>query len=406
MEQAERTDVEIFPVECERFLARLVAQHHRPDRLLGHHVVGDQRAFRAVHLEAGSCVPDREGVVALGDGAGLEPDHPHGPVIEPGGRHAGRLGQGDHLHGIVVEHEAQGIRIVYHDVQDHPAPRLRPVEAPAPEVRRQGYRVHHPRGDRPADPPGADRLAHGPVRPGVPEMVVGSHDDSGRPARLHHLPRLGHRERQGFLAEHVAAGAGGGQGLLPVKLVGGGDVDRIDVRCVHQRVERGGGPGDAVRRREGSRALRIGAHDRDHLSLAAGADRVQQVLPGDRARPDEAPADGHATCLLNAVPQAGAPRLPLAARWTFVVCSPRSPARFRSCATWPVPPVRRSRANHDDGDERRSVLAGVGHVVDADHSEVPRPPPGKRTMDMLQTGPSSPTPNGFGRRPCCGSTTP
>jgi hypothetical protein len=122
--------------------------------------------------------------------AGAEADHGHHAVLETGARHAGGLGLRHHVQRLVVEDEAQRVGIVHRDVEDHPAAGVRARHAPALEMLRQMHRVEHPRGERPADLTRLNGGAHGAVRGGVPEMMVGAehHARGGathRPSRAH-----------------------------------------------------------------------------------------------------------------------------------------------------------------------------------------------------------------------------
>ena len=118
-----------------------------------------------------------------------------------------------------------------------PPPAPGAVDPPALQVRRQVDRVEHAREQRPADPAGLDRLAHGAVGGGVAQMVVGAHHHARRPAGRHHLAGVGQGHRQRLLAQHVLAGRGRRQRLREVQLVGGADVDDLDRRIGQQRLD-------------------------------------------------------------------------------------------------------------------------------------------------------------------------
>src|SRR5207302_1635471 len=69
VEQAHGVHVQVFGHADVDLLVTggvLAPQHHAPDRILGHHVLGVERALRAVDLEPGVRVADGEGVVVLG----------------------------------------------------------------------------------------------------------------------------------------------------------------------------------------------------------------------------------------------------------------------------------------------------------------------------------------------------
>jgi hypothetical protein len=75
-----------------------------------------------------------------------------------------------------------------------------------------------------------------------------------------------------------------------VELVGGRDVDRVDVVRSDQIVEARRRAGDTMLVRELGRAIRIRAHERNDLA-AVGAKRVDHVLCRDRAGSDEPPPE-------------------------------------------------------------------------------------------------------------------
>ena len=119
------------------------------------------------------------------------------------------------------------------------------------------------------------------MRPGVAEMMVGSQDDAGGAAGIDHVPRLTDREGEWLFAQDMLAGAGGAQDLVMMQLVGGRDVDRIDL--AEQRIQIGRGMRDAVRFRVGRGAILIAAHHGDDVA-ARRADRIDHPFPCDRTR--------------------------------------------------------------------------------------------------------------------------
>ena len=130
---------------------------------------------------------------------------------------------------LVVEHETQRVGVVDRDVEDDAAAGVGPLDAPALQMRRQIDRVEHPREQRLADPPRLDRLAHRAVRRGVAQVMVGAHHDAALAALRDHRARVGERQRERLLAQHVLAGRRGREDLVAMQLVGGGDVDGVDV---------------------------------------------------------------------------------------------------------------------------------------------------------------------------------
>ena len=62
----------------------------------------------------------------------------------------------------------------------------------------------------------------------------------------HHLAGVGKGQRQRLFAQHVLAGRGGSQRLRLVQLVGGADVDGVDLGVGQQRVEPSVSCGNAV----------------------------------------------------------------------------------------------------------------------------------------------------------------
>ena len=147
---------------------------------------------------------------------------------------------------------------------------------------------------RATDPTGLDRVAHGAVGGGVAQMVVGAHDHGGIAAGHDHRASVGQAQRQRLLAQDVLAGGGGGQGLILVQLVGGADVDDLDRRVGQQGLDAVMAVGDAVLGGVGLAPRRVAAHDR-HGFAALGADGADNVLLGDVAGADQAPAElcGH-----------------------------------------------------------------------------------------------------------------
>ena len=82
----------------------------------------------------------------------------------------------------------------------------------------------------------ADGVAHGAMAAGVAKVVIGAHHHASSVAGLAHAMRIGEGQGQRLLAEHVLAGPGGNQGLVAMQLVGGRDVDGVDV-LAEQRLE-------------------------------------------------------------------------------------------------------------------------------------------------------------------------
>ena len=92
MEGGRRALVEIRAVDGAALQPGRGAQHDIADRLLRHAIDAEQRAFRAMHLEAGAGVFRREGVVELRQQAGREADRAHDAVLDALARHAARTG--------------------------------------------------------------------------------------------------------------------------------------------------------------------------------------------------------------------------------------------------------------------------------------------------------------------------
>ena len=240
-------------------------------------------------LEAGAGVADRERLVDLGQGALAEADHGHRTVLEAGTGEPGALLQRHDLHRLVVEDEAERVRIVDGDVEHDAAAGLGLVDPPALEVRRQVDGMEDAGGDGRADPALGHGGPHGPVGGGVAQVVVGAHDHARVAAGGDHAPGVGHGERQRLLAQHVLAGSGRSQGLRAVQLVRGADVDGLDAGRRQQLVEARAAPRNAVLGSEACPALGIRAHHGVHLA-AGSTDGAQHVLAGDGAGADQAPA--------------------------------------------------------------------------------------------------------------------
>src|SRR4051794_15950885 len=151
VEAAQRALVEVLVLDRQRLGTGLGAEHHLPDLALAHDVPGHQRALAAVDLEAVTGEADRERLVELGQEAGAEADHRHRAVLEPALGKARALLESHHLDRLVIEHEAERVRVVDRDVEHDAAARLGPVDAPALEVRRQVDGVKDARRQRPPD---------------------------------------------------------------------------------------------------------------------------------------------------------------------------------------------------------------------------------------------------------------
>ena len=218
-------------------------------------------------------------------------------------------------------------------------------------------RVEHACRERAADPTGPDRRAHGAVRGGIPEMMVGAQDHAGAGARIDHRARVGERQRQRLLAQHVLAGGRRGERLGIMQLVGGADVDRVDGAIREQRVHAVIGLGNARLRREPRAALGSAAGHGRHLAVGLGADRIDHPFPGDRARPDQPPA--HRIAHVLALPT----------MWSAIGAVP--PARSPRQVATPIAPLAEIPSLEPieqpaDGGFQRTELAGdddVDHLV-------------------------------------------
>jgi len=141
---------------------------------------------------------------------------------------------------------------------------------------------------------GETRLAHGaradqlpdlPVGGGLAQVVVRAQHHAGPAAGIDHLPRLGDREGQRLLAQHVLAGRCCLDRLRPVHLVRGADIHGADLGIANQGGEARVGARDPVARRVPGASLRIGAEHRHHLVVGHRPDRVDHPLVRDGARP-------------------------------------------------------------------------------------------------------------------------
>ena len=276
-------------VELEQLLAGGGAQEHVALRRLRHAVAADQRALFAVHLEAGRRVFGGEGVVELREHAAGEADDAHDAVLEPLAAHAAVRSHGDDRFRLVVEHEAKRVGVVDGDVEDDPAARALGFSMPpALQMGRQIDGVEHPREQRLADPALLDRLPHRAMRRGVAKVVVGRHDDAALAAFRDHRARVGERQRKRLLAQDMLAGRRGGEDLVAMQLVGGGDIDGVDVLGFDQLLQARRRMRDAVLFGVTRAPIGVRAHDGDGFA-AIGAERADHVLGGDRAGADQAP---------------------------------------------------------------------------------------------------------------------
>ena len=166
---------------------------------------------------------------------------------------------------LVVEHEAQGVGVVHGDVERDAAARLGLVDAPALQIGRQIDRMKHPREQRPADAPLFDRLAHRAMRRGVAQVVVDAHDDAAFAAGGDHRARVGEVQRQRLLAQDMLAGAGGGEQLIAVQIVGGRDIDGVDPGSATNAARSVARARDAMRGGEGPRRVRVWRSSRRRL---------------------------------------------------------------------------------------------------------------------------------------------
>ena len=87
MELGDAGFVEVLVIELEFGLAVGIAKSHGADRPLRHHIAADERAFGAVHFEAGFGIFGGEAIMEQGDESRLEPHDAHDRILKP------RLGQ-------------------------------------------------------------------------------------------------------------------------------------------------------------------------------------------------------------------------------------------------------------------------------------------------------------------------
>ena len=222
--------------------------------------------------------------------------------------------------------------------------------------------------------PAGDRLAHGPVRAGVAQMMVGAHHHACRAAGGDHRAGIG--ERQWPAASRTA------HACRPWRRrASGRGAARWWSRCRPRRCRRASSASSEARRRVGmplSRhrpcAGRVAAHHGDDLA-ARRADGADHPFPGDVARADQSPADGHAVSSRRAVAphalRSDAPRIP---------APPAACRRYRTGIAGSSPcddaeqALRRARAHLPrfgvDGGQRRRVVLGLGDIVEADDGQV------------------------------------
>ena len=191
--------------------------------------------------------------------------------------------------GLVVEDEAQEVRVVDGEVEDRARSGGRVGQAPAVEMLGQVAGMDHARRQRAADPARGDQVADRPVRRGIAEVMVGRHHDAGLPAGRDHRPGIGEAGRERLLAEHVNAGFGGGDGLGAMPLVGGRDVDGVDTRG-EEVLEVGHRERNAELLGIGLTPARVRAHHGDDVA-ARFPDRSDHPFPTDDRRTDQAPSN-------------------------------------------------------------------------------------------------------------------
>lgn len=92
------------------------------------------------------------------------------------------------------------------------------------------------------------------------------------------------RHRQRLLAQHVLAGARGGDGVLCVQFVGGADVHGVHGRVGEQGVDRADRCGNAMFGGVDGPASSITAHEGHDFVAGLHADRIDHPFASDRAR--------------------------------------------------------------------------------------------------------------------------
>ena len=241
-----------------------------------------------MHFETGGGIFRRKRVVELREQSVGEAQDAHHAVLEAIAAHSAARGHRAHCRRLVVEDEAERVGVVDRDVHDNAPAGFGLLDPPALQMRRQIDSVKHPREQRLADAPLADRVSHRAVRRGVAEMMVRAEDHAARVALGDHCARIAECQRQRLLAENVLARVRRRENLVAVQLISGRDVDCIDVPRSDQIIEARGRARDPMIVRELGPAIRVRAHDRNDLS-AVGAKGVDHVLRGDRAGSDEPP---------------------------------------------------------------------------------------------------------------------
>ena len=134
-------------VKLDFFHVAVAPQRQRFGGVVRHRFVGEERAFRAVDLEARARVLDRKGIVELREQAAAKAHRAHHRILHLFAQPL-PLRNRRHRVDLIVEHKAQRIRIVDGDVQDDAAARTGRFDAPGLQLGRQVDGVENARGQR------------------------------------------------------------------------------------------------------------------------------------------------------------------------------------------------------------------------------------------------------------------
>src|SRR5262245_8773223 len=135
---------------------------------------------------------------------------------------------------VLAAHPLNQVEQMHPHVEDDAA--LRDVQAPR-RPRSYGRGAFEGERHEPSEPPGTHDLARPHGGCVEAELMGDAQDHAGVAAGGNHLTRLRYVYGEWLLAQHVLPAACGGEHGRMMQRVRQGNVDRVDARVVHQRVE-------------------------------------------------------------------------------------------------------------------------------------------------------------------------
>ncbi len=154
-------------------------------------------------LESRMRVLDRERVVELRYHSSPETDHAHDRIRDSHMRHPLPGCHRRDFDRLVVQHKAQGVRIMHRYVENHAAARFSAVDSPSLQKLRKVDRVKNPGGERRPDRPVRDQLPQLAMGDRVAEVMIGRHDHTCLLAGGDHSFCTLERQRERLLAKHM-----------------------------------------------------------------------------------------------------------------------------------------------------------------------------------------------------------